>query len=121
MLILSCDPDEAKKKPTTPNTQDKDDKSTKPVAPPKKPTPKPAAPVATLGTISDNAQKDASKTGWVFQGDKITFRTTALDEGKKEIPAAKFVWQWRKRGQDTDRGFGRTWTEILGQTTKPHN
>ena len=128
VLILSCDPDEAKKKPTNTQDQDKDDKSTKPTKPtePNKPTkpeppPKPLAPinspVASLGAISDNAQKDASDTGWVFQGKEITFNTTAKDKNDKEIPNAQFIWYWRKRDQDTDRGFGKSWTEIKGQTT----
>ena len=118
VLILSCDPDEAEKK-KQPNTQeqDKDDNNNQPITPPEQP-PKPPAPIASLGTISDNAKKDASKTGWVFQGQPITFSTTAKDKNDNPIPAAQFVWQWRKRGKEKPSSFGRIWTEITGQTTK---
>ena len=132
MLILSCDPDEAKKKPTTPNTQDKDDKSNKPEKPtkpadkpnkPEKPLAPINSPVVSLGTISsqtavNDGGTDASDTVWVFQNKEITFSTTAKDKDDREIPNAPFTWEWRKRGQDTDRGFGHIWTEIPGQTTK---
>ena len=106
VLIFSCDPDEAKKKPPETindqdqNQDDNNDNNNQPVAPPEQPTSKPPAPIASLGAISDNAKKDASNTGWVFQGDKITFSTIAKDKDGNKIPAAQFIWQWRKRGKD---------------------
>ena len=136
VLILSCDPDEAKKKPSENNTtqdnqddnQDQNDNNDnqtnkpKPIKATKLTRVKSTLPVASLGTISsqtaaNDGGTDASDTVWVFQDKEITFSTTAKDEHKNEIPAAQFTWEWRKRGQDTDRGFGKDWTEITGQTT----
>ena len=117
VLIFSCDPDEPEKKPPTTQDKDKGGNDNQPVTPPEQPTPEPTAPIASLGAISDNAKKDANNTGWVSQGQPITFTATAKDTEDKEITNAQFIWQWRKRGQDLDRGFGKNWTEITGQTT----
>ena len=123
LLILSCDPDEAKKKPSENNTtqddqdnQDQDDNNDNQTNKTSKPTIS-KIPIASLGTISTTASKDASNTGWVFQGEKITFTTTAKDKDDKEISAARFSWAWRKRGKETKSKFGRTWTP-LSFTTK---
>ena len=128
MLILSCDPDEAKKK--QPNTQDQDDNNDnnnkQPVTPPtqtNKPTPKPPIiskiPVKFLDAVGIDSgnPKDANATVWVFQDKEITFSTTAKDKSDNPIANALFTWEWRKRGQDTDRGFGKSWTVIKSQTT----
>ena len=131
ILILSCDPDEAKKKPSENNTtqddQDNQDDNQTSKPPEKIPATKltrakSTLPVASLGTISsktavDDGGTDASNTAWVFQDKEITFSTTARDKSDNEIPAAQFTWQWRKRGKETTTKFGRTWTEITGQTT----
>ena len=147
VLIFSCDPDEAKKKPSENNTtqddqddnQDQNDNNDnndnqtnkpKPIKATKLTRAKSTLPVASLGTISSktaandggtdaSTKADISRTelGWVFQDKEITFSTTALDEHNNEIPAAQFVWQWRKRDKETPSSFGRTWTEITGQTT----
>ena len=139
VLILSCDPDEAKKKPSENNTtqddQDNQDDNQTNKPPEKIPATKltrakSTLPVASLGTISSKtaandggedartrADTSGTELGWVFQDKEITFKTKAKDKDGNEIPAAQFVWQWRKRGQDTDRGFGKSWTEIPGQTT----
>ena len=140
VLILSCDPDEAKKKPTTPNTQDKDKDDKDPTEPTKKPPesdkpvtpppPEPAIPVDSLDAVRSKtagndggtdartrADTSGTSLGWVFQDKEIIFSTTALDEHNNEIPTAKFVWEWRKRGKEKPSSFGRTWTEITGQTT----
>ena len=120
MLILSCDPDEAKKKP--PNTQNQNDnqtnepktiKATKIAKIPK---------VVSLDAVSsktagNDGGTDASNTGWVLQGKEITFKTKAKDKDGNEIANAKFVWQWRKRGKEKPSSFGHTWTPIKGQTT----
>ena len=134
VLILSCDPDEAKKKPSENNTtqDDQDDNNDNNDNQTNKP-PKPikateltralsTLPVASLGTISSKTAvnyggTDASDTVWVFQEKEIIFSTTALDEHNNEIPAAQFTWEWRKRDKETPSSFGRTWTEITGQTT----
>ena len=128
LLILSCDPDEAKKKPTTtnPQDQDKDDKNNQTNKPPEKipatklTRAKSTIPVVSLGAVGIDSgnPKDANNTVWVFQGDKITFSTTARDKDKNKIANAQFTWEWRKRDKKTESDFGRTWTEIPGQTTK---
>ena len=103
LLIFSCDPDEAeKKKTTTTNTQD--DKTIK-LTKLTKATP---VPIASLGTISDNANKDASGTGWVFQGQTIIFTATAKNTNNKEMANVQFKWAWRKRGKD--------WKELSSKT-----
>ena len=112
VLIFSCDPDEPEKKPPTTQDKDKGGNGNQPVTPPEQPPPEPTAPIASLGAISDNAKKDASGTGWVSQGEKITFTATAKDTDDKEITNVQFEGVWRKRGQDEDRGFGRTWTPL---------
>ena len=158
VLILSCDPDEAKKKPSENNTtqdnqdddqdqNDNNDKPTKPEPPPTNPTeptkkppesdkpvtpppPEPAIPVDSLDAINSKtagndggtdartrADTSGTSLGWVFQDKEIIFSTTALDEHNNEIPTAKFVWEWRKRGKEKPSSFGRTWTPIKGQTT----
>ena len=136
MLILSCDPDEAKKKPSENNTtqdnqddnQDQNDNNDNQTNKPKtiKATKltrtKSTLPVASLGTISsqtaaNDGGTDASDTVWVFQDKEITFKTKAKDKNGNEIPAAQFVWEWRKRDKEKPSSFGRTWTEITDQTT----
>ena len=142
MLILSCDPDEAKKKPSENNTtqDDQDDnndnndnqtnKPPKPIKATKLTRALSTLPVASLGTINSQtaandggedartkADTSGKSLGWVFQDKEIIFSTTAKDKNGNEIPKAQFVWQWRKRGKETTTKFGRTWTEITGQTT----
>ena len=137
VLILSCDPDEAKKKPSENNTtqddqddnQDQNDNNDNQTNKPPEKIPatkltraKSTLPVASLGTISsqtaaNDGGTDASNTGWVFQEKEIIFSTTARDKGNNEILAAQFVWEWRKRDKETTTKFGHTWTEITGQTT----
>ena len=142
LLILSCDPDEAKKKPTT---QDQDDKN--PTDPTTKPADKPVTPpkpikatkltraisiipVDSLDAVSSKtaandggedartkADTSGTELGWVFQDKKIIFSTSAKDKDGNEIPAAQFTWEWRKRDKETTTKFGHTWTEIKGQTT----
>ena len=140
VLILSCDPDEAKKKPSENNTtqddqdnqddnQDQNDNNDNQTNKPLEKIPATkltgavsTTPVASLGTISsqtapNDGGTDASDTVWVFQEKEITFSTIAKDKGKNPIANARFTWQWRKRDKETTTKFGHTWTEIKGQTT----
>ena len=137
VLILSCDPDEAKKKPSENNTtqdnqddnQDQNDNNDNQTNKPPEKIPatkltrtKSTLPVASLGTISsqtaaNDGGTDASDTVWVFQDKEITFKTKAKDKDGNEIPAAQFTWEWRKHDKETTTKFGHTWEEITGQTT----
>ena len=127
VLILSCDPDEAKKKPSENNTtqddqDNQDDNQTnkpKPIKATKLTRAKSTLPVSldAVGIDSGNP-KDANNTVWVFQDAEITFTTKAKDKNGNEIANARFKWEWRKRGKETTTKFGHTWTEITGQTTE---
>ena len=125
VLILSCDPDEAKKKP--PNTQNQTNKPKTIKAAKIAKIPK----VVSLDAVSSKTagndggtdartEADTSRTslGWVFQDKEITFSTSAKDKDDNIIANARFKWEWRKRGKETTTiKFGHTWTEITGQTT----
>ena len=125
VLILSCDPDEAKKKPTTQDPNDKNPiDSTKPktIKFTKLTRAKSTIPVVSLDAVSsetagNDGGTDANDTVWAFQNKEIIFSTTAKDKDNKEIANAHFKWEWRKRGKEKPSSFGRTWTEITGQTT----
>ena len=123
LLIFSCDPDEAKKKPPNTQDQDKDDNNDQTNEPEKIPATKltrakstiPVASVAVVRIDSGNP-KDANNTVWVFQEREIIFGAMAKDKGNKEIANARFKWEWRKRGKENPSSFGRIWTPINGQT-----
>ena len=60
--------------------------------------------------IGNKAKKDASDTGWVFQGADIVFEAEPIEDTTgKAKPDTTFLWQWRKRGKD--------WVDITSQTT----
>ena len=110
LLILSCDPDEAKKKPSENNTT-KGQES--------------AVPIDSLGTISTTASKDASKTSWVLQGNSITFTAAAKDEDKQDISQediakVEFSWEWRKRGKDWKKLSSKTNTVTIAIDANKH-
>ena len=146
VLILSCDPDEAKKKPSENNTtqdnqddnQDQNDNNDNQTNKPPEKIPatkltrtKSTLPVASLGTISSKtvandggedartkADTSGKSLGWVFQDKEIIFSTSAKDKNGNEIPKSPICLAMAQAAAKRPRpSFGRTWTEITGQTT----